>query len=84
MGFQTSLTEGHIGHDTTVRGPDILRNVIVSGYVTFYQIEKCLQIYIFLLLTKWLHGSDEVALQAGLNGFANWILLMRDSLETLI
>jgi len=25
---------------TTVRGPDILRNVIVSTYVNFYQINK--------------------------------------------
>jgi len=25
---------------TKVRGPDILRNGIVSGYVTFYQIKK--------------------------------------------
>jgi len=31
---------GHIRHCTTVRGPDILRNVIVTGYPTFYGINK--------------------------------------------
>jgi len=31
--LQTSLSEGHISYYTTVRGPDILRNVIVSGHV---------------------------------------------------
>ena len=41
-GLQTFLPEGQISCFVTVRGPDILRNVIVSGYVTFYQIEKCL------------------------------------------
>jgi len=30
--------EGHISNYTTVRGPDNLRNVSVSVYVTFYQI----------------------------------------------
>jgi len=30
--------EGHLRYYTTVRGPDILRNVIVSESVTFYQI----------------------------------------------
>jgi len=35
---------------TTVRGPDILRNVIVSGYVTFYQISKFfVNIYFFII-----------------------------------
>jgi len=32
LGFQTFLPEGHISSCTTVRGPDILRNAIVSGY----------------------------------------------------
>jgi len=38
-GLQTFLPEGHISYYTAVRGSDILRNVIVSGYVTFYQIK---------------------------------------------
>ena len=38
--LQTFLSEGHISYYTTVRGPDILRNVVVSDYVTFYQINK--------------------------------------------
>ena len=39
--LQTFLSEGHINYYTTVRGPDILRNMIVSGYVAFYKINKC-------------------------------------------
>jgi len=39
-GLQTSLFEGHISDYTTVRRPDIVRNVIVSGYVTFYTNHK--------------------------------------------
>jgi len=38
QGLHTFLSEGNISFHTTVRGPDFLRNVIVSGYVTFYQI----------------------------------------------
>ena len=37
--FQTFLTEGHISYYKAVRWPDILRNVIVSRYVAFYQIK---------------------------------------------
>jgi len=40
-GIQTFLSEGRVSFYATVRGPDILRNVIVLGYVTFYQINKC-------------------------------------------
>jgi len=39
QGLQTFLSESHF---TTVRGPDILRNGIVSGYVIFYEINKIL------------------------------------------
>jgi len=35
QGCQTFSSEGRISSYTTVRGPDILRNVIVSGYVIF-------------------------------------------------
>ena len=40
-GLQTFLPEGHISYCTTVRGPHTLHNVIVSGYATFYEINKC-------------------------------------------
>jgi len=36
QGSSNVLGEDHIGCCTTVSGPDILRNVIFSGYVTFY------------------------------------------------
>jgi len=39
-GVSTFLSEGHISYYTTVRGLDILRNAIVSGYVTFCQINN--------------------------------------------
>jgi len=39
-GLQTFLSEGHISYHTTVPGPDILRHAIVSGYVTFCQINN--------------------------------------------
>jgi len=64
-GLRTFLSEGHISSYTTVRGPDIFRNVIVSGYVTFYQVKKFFREYInFSLLTKWLCGPDEMASRA--------------------
>jgi len=44
-----------ISYYTTVRGSDILRNVIVSGYVTFFQIKKFSSIY-FSLFTKCVRG----------------------------
>ena len=37
-GSTSFLCDGHISYYQTVRGTDTLRNVIVSGYVTFYQI----------------------------------------------
>jgi len=37
QGLQTFLSKDHISYYPTVRGPYILRNVIVSGYVAFYQ-----------------------------------------------
>ena len=39
-GLQTFLSKGHISYYTSVRGPDILRNVIVLGYLTLHQINK--------------------------------------------
>jgi len=38
QGSAIFLGEDHISYGTTVREPDILRKVIFSGYVTFYQI----------------------------------------------
>jgi len=40
-----SLGEGQISCYTTARGQDISRDVIVSGYVTFYQINKIFRKY---------------------------------------
>jgi len=40
--LQTFLSEGHISYYTQLRGLDILRDVIVSGYLTFYQINTFL------------------------------------------
>jgi len=36
QGLQTFLSEGRISYCATFGRPDILRNVIVSGYVAFY------------------------------------------------
>jgi len=66
QGLQNFLSEGHISYYTTVRGPDILRNVIVSGYVAFYQINKCFvnKLFfhswqnVFAGLRKWLRGPS--------------------------
>jgi len=41
----------HISYCTTVRGPDILRHMNFSGYVTFYQINT-LFVKIFLIIGK--------------------------------
>jgi len=43
---------------TTLRGPDISRNVIISGYVTFYQHNKCFVKILFSLLKKCRCGPD--------------------------
>jgi len=43
-------------HYPTVGGLNIIRNVIVSGYVTFYQITNFRKYIIFSFLTKFLCG----------------------------
>jgi len=58
---KTFLPEGHISYYTTIRGPGILRIVIVSGYVRFYQINK------FFLYMLILHYC-----QNGFAGRMNW------------
>jgi len=51
QGLQTCLSEGHISC-YTVRRPDISRNVIVLGYVTFCQINKCFVKVSFFIIDK--------------------------------
>ena len=49
----------HISCYTTVRGPDTLRNAVVSGYVTFYKSNASfVNILLFSLLIKRLRGPD--------------------------
>jgi len=48
----------HISYYITLGGPGILRNVVVEGYVTFYQISMFFVNSVYKLLTKCLHGPD--------------------------
>jgi len=66
--FPNFFPEGHISDYTTVRGPDILRQAVVSGYVTFCQISKYF-VNIFFIVDK--------------NGFAGRIWTAGCSFETL-
>jgi len=50
--LQTFLSEGHISCYTTVRGPDILHNVIASGYVTFHYNNKFFVIIYYFFITN--------------------------------
>jgi len=60
------LTEGHRSYYTTVRRPDILRNVIVSEYVKIYQINKnFLNVLFFHYWQNVLLRPDEMASRAG-------------------
>jgi len=56
QGLQTFLSEGHISFHATIREPDILRNVIVSWYVTFYQINNFFVDVGLLLIHYWQNG----------------------------
>ena len=67
QGLQIFLLEGHISYYTTVRGRDLLRNVIVSWFVTFYRINK------FLVKILCFHYWQ--------NGFAGLIWPVGRSLE---
>jgi len=58
------LSESYISNYIKVRGPDILRIGIVSGYVTFYQIKKFSSIN-FSLLTKVFAAGFGRGLQFG-------------------
>jgi len=50
-----------------VRGPNILQNVIVSGYVTFYQINKLYVNVSFFII-------DKMSSRAG---FSLWAIIWR-------
>ena len=63
-GVSKHLSEGHINYYITVRGPDILRYVTVSGKVTLYQSNIFCKYIIFPLLTTWLRGPDEIISRA--------------------
>jgi len=73
-GLQKFLSEGHIGNYTTVWRPGILRNAVVSGCITFYQINK---LFVNRLLLRYWQNI----FAAGWNGFsgrvwpAAWCLL---------
>ena len=66
MGLQTFLSKGHISLCRTCRGPDVIRNVIVAGYVIYYKIKKFFvrTDIIFSSLTKWLGRPDEMSSRA--------------------
>jgi len=40
--LQTFLSEGHISYYITLPWRDMIRNVVVLGYITFYQINNSL------------------------------------------
>ena len=75
QGLQTVLSEGHISYCTTVRGADILRNVILSGYVTFHEINIFSYIYYVFII-------DKMSSRAEWNGYAGRIWSAGGSLET--
>ena len=66
QGSPKCLGEDHISYCKIVRGPDILRNVIFSGHVPFYQINRFFVSILFFHYSqnalrpgvKWLHRSD--------------------------
>jgi len=64
-GLSKFFGRDHISYCTTVRGPDTLRHVIFSGYVTFYQVNTFfVNIFFhywqnaFCGPVKWLRTSD--------------------------
>jgi len=63
QGSPNFLPEGHISQYATVRGLDIFRNVIISGYVAFTQIKKCF--VNIIIIHYWLN-----VFSAGCYGFA--------------
>jgi len=69
--------------NTTVRGPNTLRNVTVSVYVTFYKIRNFSSIYYFFIIDKMSLWQNEIASRIGLNDFAGWIWPADCSFEPL-
>ena len=72
-GLLKSFGRDHISYCTTLRGPDNLRHVIFSGYVTFYQINT------FFVKIFFIIGRMRFA--AGWNGFAGRICPAGHSVE---
>jgi len=62
----------NLSHNSS--GLDILRNVTVLGYVTFYQINKLCKYIIFSLVRKCLLKPDEIVTWAG---FGPWVVVWR-------
>jgi len=73
-GSPTFLGEDHISYCTIVRGPDILCNLIFSGYVTLYQIN-------IFFVNIWFFIIGKMCFAAGWNGFAGRILPVGHSVE---
>jgi len=59
------LGEDHISYCKIVRGPDILRNPIFSGYVTFCQINTFFVNIIFFRYWQNVLRPGEIASQVG-------------------
>jgi len=64
-GLSKFLGRDHITYCTTVRGPGILRHVIFSGCVTFYQVNTFFVNIFFSLLAKCVLRPAEMAAQVG-------------------
>ena len=75
QGLQTFLSEGHINYYKTVRGLDTMRNVIVSGYITLFPINKFSVSVLFFII-------DQMASRNWWNRFAGRIWPAGRSLET--
>jgi len=58
-GLLTFLSESCISYNTTARGPDILCNVIVSGYLTSLKSTNASYIYDFFIIGKCVRGTVE-------------------------
>jgi len=65
QGSPKFLGEDHISYCKTVRGPDILRNVIFSAYVPFYQINRFFVNILFFNYWQNVLRPDEMASQVG-------------------
>ena len=63
QGSPKFLGEDHISYCKTIRGPDILRSVVFSGYVTFYQINRFLENILLFHYWQNVLRPDEMASQ---------------------